>query len=589
MNLKKIVFLSCSVLFTNLNAQNDSLYKIKNDACLDPVTYNRITTNNISANFYSGSEMHKNPNTVDLYYEFPKGSGKNAAGVSALWIGGIDGGGQLRIAAMTYRQNGIDFWNGPLNLTDASTKRDNCSFFDVAPSVKLADIEKFRQVYKSGLLNTMGYYINPNIYYWPANPIPYESMTDTLAPYVDVNKDGVYNPTVDGDYPEIMGDQMIYFIRNDAGGIHRESKSIPIGAEIHHTIYAYACPEVTNLYPELKNVIFHKYRIYNRSVNTVTGTVIGMWSSACIGDELDDFVGSNPNKGYAYYYNGDSYDNVYGSYLPATGIVLLKAPLADNNDLIDNNGNGQVDEPNEEMSQPNVFYYKETRQNDLFPNPSPNQSDPDIGTHYYGYLTGMWKDYTPFTCGGNAYNGTVSTKHVFPEEIVPGSACNYTWTEMSEGNTPGKRSVLVCTQPFTFKAKSFVDIDFAFVSAIDSTKPNDNWASVVKLKQEMAKVKSFYQLASKPVCIMKELDLIKTYPSVASIYPNPSTNSFVVKTNNKIITYEIINAIGQTIIGKSISATNELFIDLSTHPSGTYILKLTNESGSSIHKLMKTN
>ena len=47
-------------------------------------------------------------NTLGL--EIPKGSGKNIPAVNSLWIGGLDGGGSLKLAAHTYRQTGNDFW-----------------------------------------------------------------------------------------------------------------------------------------------------------------------------------------------------------------------------------------------------------------------------------------------------------------------------------------------------------------------------------------------------------------------------------------------------------------------------------------------
>jgi len=36
----------------------------------------------------------------------------------ALWIGGKDNGGNLKLAAMTYRQRGSDFWPGPFGYHD---------------------------------------------------------------------------------------------------------------------------------------------------------------------------------------------------------------------------------------------------------------------------------------------------------------------------------------------------------------------------------------------------------------------------------------------------------------------------------------
>jgi hypothetical protein len=48
-------------------------------------------------------------------YEVPKGSNKYTIFTHDLWIGGIDDGGQLRLSAQTYRQNGCDYWAGPIS------------------------------------------------------------------------------------------------------------------------------------------------------------------------------------------------------------------------------------------------------------------------------------------------------------------------------------------------------------------------------------------------------------------------------------------------------------------------------------------
>ena len=45
--------------------------------------------------------------TLDTKYQ--KGGNKHSMFAGALWIGGVDDGGQLKVAAMTYRQSGNDF------------------------------------------------------------------------------------------------------------------------------------------------------------------------------------------------------------------------------------------------------------------------------------------------------------------------------------------------------------------------------------------------------------------------------------------------------------------------------------------------
>ena len=52
---------------------------------------------------------------TDAKYEVPKGGGINSIFAHDLWIGGLDNGGQLRLAAQTYRQGGSDYWPGPVS------------------------------------------------------------------------------------------------------------------------------------------------------------------------------------------------------------------------------------------------------------------------------------------------------------------------------------------------------------------------------------------------------------------------------------------------------------------------------------------
>ena len=45
----------------------------------------------------------------------------------ALWIGGLDDQDNLKVAAMTYRQDGNDFWPGPLNADNTSSEYGSVS------------------------------------------------------------------------------------------------------------------------------------------------------------------------------------------------------------------------------------------------------------------------------------------------------------------------------------------------------------------------------------------------------------------------------------------------------------------------------
>jgi hypothetical protein len=69
--------------------------------------------NNVKALIHSGGNLWQIAGQNLSQYEVPKGSGIMALFTSALWLGGIDINGQLKIAAVRYRE-GQDYWTGPL-------------------------------------------------------------------------------------------------------------------------------------------------------------------------------------------------------------------------------------------------------------------------------------------------------------------------------------------------------------------------------------------------------------------------------------------------------------------------------------------
>ena len=108
---------------------------------INNVTYNRVAAmcspsssqtdmvvNNVRATILGGGDMWWN--LSDDQYEIPKGGGINSLFAGSLWIGGVDAGGQLRVAAMTYRQSGNDFWPGPLDVATATIIQEECNLND---------------------------------------------------------------------------------------------------------------------------------------------------------------------------------------------------------------------------------------------------------------------------------------------------------------------------------------------------------------------------------------------------------------------------------------------------------------------------
>jgi hypothetical protein len=483
--------------------------------------FKKLDINNVNAAIANRGDMHWDiAGSGNAMYEVPKGSGKNSNFASALWIGGLDNGGQLHGGAQTYRQAGVDFWPGPLDTLTATTNTTVANSYDKIWKVSYTDINNFITAYNTGSLVA-----TEDIMTWPAHGTGNNSRN--LAPFVDHNGDGLYNP-IDGDYPKIKGDQTLYFIYNDNLATHSTSFT-PMGIEVQGMAYAYGCPSTVNGHNELTYTTFYDYKIINRSSISYHDVYVSMFSDADLGYYGDDYIGSDVGDNYGYIYNADANDETvaattgYGTYIPAQGFNIVKGPLANANDGIDNNNNGVTDEPGEDCKMNKFNYY-----NNSFAGVPLNTTDPSNGPEYYKYMTGYWKDGTPFTCGGNGYGGTVQTNYVYTADSYTNGVCGA--TPWFESTVPGDRRMILSSGPFTLNAGQMQEVEYAFVTSFDSSMTG-GMAALPKLKSDIQKINTFYNQLSKPNCfstitgIEEEADRQDDF----EIYPNPAKNYFNVR------------------------------------------------------------
>ncbi|HLG34485.1 MAG TPA: hypothetical protein VI757_06345, partial [Bacteroidia bacterium] len=412
-------------------------------------------------------------------YEIPKGGQRHSLFAGALWIGGVDASGQLKVAAQTYRQDGSDFWPGPLDMTSASIDPEECDAYNRHWQVKFSDVKAFAEGW-----NTPGYVIPEVIKNWPGNG-DYQSSQDIpnlinpnfthfLAPYYDYDADGNYDPG-NGDYPlfdlssgqdlciddMLHGDEAIWWVFNDVGNIHTETGGIPIGLEIQAQAFAYAKND------EINNMTFYQYKIINRSSASIDTTCyFGVWVDADLGYYLDDYVGCDVPRGLGYCYNGDAEDEGptgYGFNPPSVGVDFFRGPKADLNDGKDNDRDCQVDESGEQIIMSKFVYYN---------NDFTDWGNPVTATHYYGYLRGYWKNGQHITYGGDGHGTGNGTTTIWCDFMFPGTTdhalewgtggnCNGNipnpappradWDEYIAGNIGADRRFLQSAGPFTLK------------------------------------------------------------------------------------------------------------------------------------------
>ena len=430
--MKRVYLLLLSAAFTlplsarevqgaseNSGSANTGSMKTVEELCQPSKAQSDLSINNVRATILGGGDMWWDLNTAR--YEVPKGSNKHSMFAGSLWLGGVDEGNQLKLAAMTYRQSGNDYWPGPLTTDGtASTNKEICDKYDRHWIIYREEVD----VHKAWLeclddpnCNDAelfpGYesQIPQSIKDWPGNGVDGE-LPYQLAPFIDRDGDGVYDYLVD--YPAydidkeydcrdketdvLYGDQTIWWVYNDRGNVHTESQAGALGFEIRAQAFAFSTND------EVNNMTFNNYRIINRSTFRLTNTYFSTWFDPDLGNYTDDIIGCDIARGLGYCYNSDTEDEGalgYGLNPPAVGFDFFQGPFADYYDGLDNDRDGCVDgvkdpetgicvaeDPatgvNERIIMSQFMYYNNTASN--------ISGNPDNATHFYNYMRALWKN-----------------------------------------------------------------------------------------------------------------------------------------------------------------------------------------------------
>lgn len=229
--------------------------------------YAVLDTNDVSAMFHSAGLVGLMPGLSEPNFFVPKSLGPNGPSPlfsSTLWVGGVDAGGILHLAAERFQQLGHDYYPGPLG-SDGSISSSTSLMYDQLWKVDRADVE--RQVLYFNCLSDPdcdeqaeypGYATPTAFYQWPAHGDVSLGQGYYLAPFHDVDGDGIYDPD-NGDVPCVPGDQALFAIFNDNLTVHSESGGQPIGMEVHMTAFSYV-----QISPALDQTVFIHYKLINR-------------------------------------------------------------------------------------------------------------------------------------------------------------------------------------------------------------------------------------------------------------------------------------------------------------------------------------
>jgi hypothetical protein len=127
-------------------------------------------------------------------------------------MGAQDVNGALYMSAVKYSAGGSwsAFHGGPISTTQAyNTLAYSNEYHDAIWKVSKAEILD----HQANVQNP-GYAVPAAIANWPGNGDTSLGIAAQLAPFIDLNGNGLYEPSL-GDYPDIRGDEAVYVITND--------------------------------------------------------------------------------------------------------------------------------------------------------------------------------------------------------------------------------------------------------------------------------------------------------------------------------------------------------------------------------------
>ncbi|GMQ82756.1 MAG: hypothetical protein BMS9Abin05_2217 [Rhodothermia bacterium] len=402
-------------------------------------------------------------------YEVPRFSNKHSVFAGGLWIAGQING-QLRIAAARYSNN--EFWAGPLD-DDGNPPRD-CTIYDRLYNVRKTDIIDYE---------TTGQATN-DLRAWPTGlGAPTVDSNGELVDLSDLPFSTRVSRTIKleaGERPLVIGEQSIWWIMNDRGNEHRTTKVDAIGIEVH-TMALGASTTIDAVH----NTTYYRYRIINRNNRPLENAYLGLFLDPDLGELFDDYMGSDSLLSLGFVYNADNDDEGdqgYGTAPPAVGVQFIETPHAEN-DGIDNNWDGRIDEAGENLG---LSYF-----NDMDPYFGAEDPLPLTAKDYYRPLSGVRRNGQPFTLGGDGkdpknrpirylYPGDPTTAEFWSEVNIDGQGA---------ANQGGDRRFLMSTGPFRLEPGEETELVFSVVWA----RGKDHLDSVTELKTAVEMARTAYE------------------------------------------------------------------------------------------------
>ncbi len=531
------------------------LYSEKSVAQAPFKTLEPIDIGNINMSIAVHGDWGWDADTGAAKCEFPKGSGIHLSNATTVWMGGYDQQNQLHVSAQTYRQSGNDFWPGPL---------DNNGNLNLATSTQWARIWKVNFIEIGKHINTTGRTVNntpQTILEWPAKGNPYArgnngaplTITTDMAPFVDVNSDGNYDPLA-GDYPDIKGDQMLWWVFSDNGPTHDNTQSQPLHVEVHAKAYAYARGSL------LDNVVYFEMDIHNKSFWDYSAFRLAISADMDLGYVFDDYIGFDSARRLGYVYNGNTIDGMgqpgaYGNTPPIAGYTFLKMPG-------DNGTN-----------------YVPTGSFMTFNNDGSVMGNPQNAAEYYNYMTSRFRD-------GMNLNNDFAGKGVLSSGRGTGPQTNYiytgdpadtnTWSECNCYNPPGDRRFVLSTGDISINQNTKVSIAYALVTTNRGSNNACPGVGITGIKDVTDTAWKYF--LNPPATRLSVQDVAKH--KILQLHPNPANDKLHISiagaSMGTDVTLSVYDITGRKMNVSYTNKGDKLDADVSALVPGVYSIRLNN-------------
>jgi hypothetical protein len=442
-----------------------------------------LDINNVRSRLMTGGDMWWDRGTGTAKYEIPKGSGKSSLFAGSVWVGGYDEQKILKVAGQLFRNKGNDYWPGPTQVdrfgVNSAPDQTICSDWDKFWKIDRSTLIEFRDLQRlnSGSPDDWTNGLDEkyrNIVQWPAtgnakalgtSGLPLPQLTDSnyinygrnYAPFVDMDGDGKYNP-LKGDYPDILGDQYIWWVFNDMGNVKLQSESVSIGMEVQTSAFAFSSKDFLN------DATFVFYKLINRGVLNLNDTYMATWTDADLGYAFDDYIGCDTARSLGILYNGKSIDGNgaptdYGSEVPMIGVDFFIGPKKrtyGTMSALQEQFPGQVLHP-APFKGPGQYYNEDTLGMTVFNyfnNGGGPIGDPTNGLEMYRIMTGYSRTgqhlkFDQASCpNSTSYNSGPDINYVWPGD--PSTAGS--WSECQCKTNYGDRRFVHSSGPFRLEA-----------------------------------------------------------------------------------------------------------------------------------------